>query len=52
MNKKFNIADILFWVILITANDCIYITKKINKNFFSNFEITEFGRYIVAIPKQ
>ena len=34
------------------ANDCIYITKKINKNFFSNFEITEFGRYIVAIPKQ
>ena len=33
------------------SNSAIYITEKSNKYFFYNFNITEFGRYIVAIPK-
>ena len=33
------------------SNDYIYITTKNNRYFLYNFNIEEFGRYIVAVPK-
>lgn len=33
------------------SNDCIYITTKNNRYFLYNFNIEEFGRYIVAVPQ-